>query len=69
VGGKCHNWAGYTHYAVLAHKTQKIRYNEHISYTRSNNQQVAYAAHTSKNCHEYDPVDEMGLAQHFTKWS
>jgi hypothetical protein len=23
-----------------------------------------------KNCHEYDPVDEiMGLAQHFTKWS
>jgi len=32
--------------------------------------QVAYAVHTLKNCHEYDPVDEiMGLAQHFTKWS
>jgi hypothetical protein len=48
---------------------QKIRYTEHISYTSSNNPQVAYAAHTSKNCHGYDLVDEiMALAKHFTEW-
>jgi len=64
VGGKCHNWAGYTH------NTKKKRYDELISYTTSNNPQVAYAVHTLKNCHEYDPLDEiMGLAQHFTIWS
>ena len=58
------------HYAFWTHKTQKIRYIEHISYTRFNNPQVAYTVRTLINCHEYDPVDEiMGLDQHFTKWS
>jgi len=51
-------------------QTYKIRYNEHVSYTRSNNPHEAYAVPTLKNCHEYDPLDEiMVLAQHFTKWS
>jgi len=46
----------------------KIRYTEHISYTRSNNPQVAYAVHTVNNCHAYDPGDEiMGLASPFTE--
>jgi hypothetical protein len=48
----------------------KIRYTGHISCTRSNNPQVAYAVYALNNCHEYDPVDEiMGLAKSFTERS
>jgi len=28
---------------------------------------VAYAGHTLNNCHEYDPVEIMGMAKPFTK--
>jgi len=39
------------------------------SHTHSNNPQVAYAVHTLKKCHEYDPGDEItAQAQHFTEW-
>jgi hypothetical protein len=47
----------YTRYAGPADKTLKIRYNEHIEYTRSHNPQVAYAVHILNNCHEYGFVD------------
>ena len=60
----------YTHYVVPAHKTSKTRYNEHISYTSSNNPQVTYAEQTLNNSHEYARVDEIrGLAISFTERS
>jgi len=57
----------YTRYADLTNKTLKMRYTEHIRYTRSNNPTVAYAVHILNNCHEYGLVDEiMELAKTFT---
>jgi hypothetical protein len=48
-------------------KILKIRYNEHIRYTRSHNPQVAYAVDILNNCHEYGLVDEiMELETSFT---
>jgi len=44
----------------------KIRHNEHITYARSNNPQLAYAIHILNNGHEGSPVDEiMELAKPF----
>jgi hypothetical protein len=57
-----------TDYAGPANKTLKMRYTEHIRYTRSNNPIVAYAEHILNNCHEYGLVDEiMELPQPFTE--
>jgi hypothetical protein len=62
--------SSYTHFAVPAHKTLKIRHTQHISYARSNNPQVDSAVHTLNNHHEYDPVDEiLGMAKPFTEMS
>jgi hypothetical protein len=47
----------------------KITYTRHISYTRPNNPQVAYAVHTLNSCHEYDPVEILGLAKSFIERS
>ena len=58
----------YTHCAGLAHKTLKIRYYEHIRYTRFNNAKVAYAVHILNNGHEYGLADEKTqLAKPFTE--
>jgi len=58
----------YTRYAGPANKTLKIRYTEHIRYTRSNNPTVAYAVHILNNGNEYGLVDEiMELAKTLTE--
>jgi hypothetical protein len=49
----------YTHYTGPANKTLKIRYTEHIRYTRSNYPQIAYVVHTLNNCHEYGLINEI----------
>jgi len=61
----------YTQYTGLANKTLKIRYTEHIRYTRSNYLQVVYAVHTLLNkCLEFGLIDEIvELARPFTERS
>jgi hypothetical protein len=60
----------YTQYTGLANKTLKIRYTEHIRYTRSNYLQVAHAVHALNNCHEYGLIDKIEeLGRPFTEMS
>jgi len=57
-----------TDYAGPPNKTLKIRYTEHIRYTRCNNPTVEYAVHILNNCHEYGLFDEiMELPKPFTE--